>query len=127
MKTLRTQMILLALLVCVGCSGNHSPMLPTQLEGVWRTDDPRYQDRFLELSPTFVILVTGRSDRASVQWIDKVEIETLGEATAFTVYSTDYLEGTHHEMALQFTLANGGELPFKNQSQVWKRRADFTE
>jgi hypothetical protein len=68
------------------------------------------RDRFLELSSTFAIRVTGRNHRASV------EIEPVGEATAFTVYSTGCLEGIHHELALQFTAANAGELRFKNQS-----------
>jgi hypothetical protein len=66
------------------------------------------RDRFLELSSTFAIRVTGRSHRASV------EIEFVGEATAFTVYSTGCLEGIHREMALQFTAANAGELRFKD-------------
>jgi hypothetical protein len=102
-----------------------SPMLPAQLEGVWTSDDPRYSDRFLELPPTFVMIVTGRHERSSVQWIDKVNVESAGDRMVLTVYSTDFQEGTHHELALQVSPANGGEIRLRNQSQVWKRRENY--
>jgi hypothetical protein len=47
-------------------------MLSHELDGVWITDDPCYQGRSMELSPKFVILITGSDEPASVQWIDKV-------------------------------------------------------
>lgn len=126
MTAFRMTVIILTLLVCAGCSHNNSRMLPREFEGVWTTNDPRYQDRFLELSPAFVIIVTGRYDTPSVQWIDKVETQPQGSDTALTVYSTDLSEGSHYEMALQFSPANGGEIRFKNQTQVWRRRGDTT-
>jgi len=123
MTTLRMTVIILMLLVCVGCSHHYTP-LPPEVKGVWTTDDPRYRDRFLELSQAFVIVVTGPHDTPSVQLVDKVEIEPMGLDEALTIYSTDYSDGAHYQMALQFSPANGGEIRFKNQGQVWKRRGD---
>jgi hypothetical protein len=91
------------------------------VEGLWTTDDPRFEGRFMELSPSFVIIVTGHDDPASVQFVDKVELQAPTDFSAFTVYSTDYSEGTHYQMRLQFSSANGGELRFQNGGQVWKR------
>jgi hypothetical protein len=93
------------------------------MEGVWTTDDPRFSGRFMELSPSFVIIVTGHDDAASVQFIDKVETQAPGDFSSLTVYSTDYSEGTHYQMRLQFNPAHGGELHFQNQGQTWKRDA----
>ena len=65
-------------------------MLTPQLAGVWTTDDPQYQERFVELSPTFVIIVTGPRDPISIEWIDKVQSESQAENIAFTIFSSDY-------------------------------------
>jgi len=74
-----------------------------------------------------LIIVTGRNDRSSVQWIDKVKVQSAGDPMEVTVYSTDFLEGNHHELALQFSAANGGEIRLRNQSLVWKRRENYAK
>jgi hypothetical protein len=109
---------------CVGCNSSVSLTLPRVMEGVWTTDDPRFQGRFMELSPSFVIIVTGHDDPASVQFVDKVESPTPSDLSSLTVYSTDYSEGAHYQMRLQFSPANGGEIRFQNQGLVWRRGAN---
>lgn len=109
---------------CVGCNSGASLTLPREMEGVWTTDDTRFQGRFMELSPSFVIIVTGHDDPASVQFVDKVEPQAPGDLSSLTVYSTDYSEGAHYQMKLQFSPANGGEIRFQNQSLVWRRGGD---
>lgn len=96
------------------------------MEGVWTTDDPRFQGRFMELSPSFVIIVTGPDDPVSVQFIDKAETQAPGDLSSLTVYSTDYSEGVRHQMRLQFSSASGGELRFQNQGLVWRRGSNTT-
>src|SRR5258705_13266357 len=98
----------------MGCTSNPSRILPQTLSGVWTTDDPRFQNRFLELSPSFVIIVTGLDDPASVQFVDKVEAEPMSDGSAYSVYSTDYVVGAHYQVTLQFKPVNGGELTFRN-------------
>ena len=112
---------MMSLLVCVACSRNTSPILSPQLAGLWSTDDPRYQQRFVELSPAFVIIITGPGDPISVQLIDKVRSEPQAESTAFTVFSTDYSQNEQYQILLHFSPANGGELRFGNERLVWKR------
>lgn len=75
----------------------------------------------MELSPAFIIIVTGRHDAPSVEMIDRVETEANGTGTHFTIYSTDYLKGNHSKMNADFSTANGGEIRFRNQSQAWTR------
>jgi hypothetical protein len=124
MNVLRSAVIALVLLLCVGCNSNTAITLPRTLEGVWTTDDPRFQGRYLELSSSFVIIVTGHDDPVSVQFVDKVENEPMGDESSLTVYSTDYLQDAHYQMRIRVSQANGGEIRFQNQTQVWRRRAD---
>jgi hypothetical protein len=124
MTVLRVAGVALALLLCVGCKSNTAITLPRALEGVWTTDDPRFQERYLELSSSFVIIVTGHDDPVSVQFVDKVESEPMGDGSSLTVYSTDYLQDAHYQMHIRFSPANGGEIRFQNQGQVWRRQTD---
>lgn len=114
--------LLLGMSVLAGCDRNVSNMLPHDVEGTWATDDPRYRDRFFELSPTFLIIVAGPDTPANVRWIDKVKIQATGSETSYVVYSTDCSDDTQNQMALIFNPANGGEIRFRNQSEVWRRR-----
>lgn len=119
--------ILFVLLASIGCSDHmRQYLLPRDVVGAWTTDDPRYQERVMELSRAFVIIITGRHDPASVQMIDRVESEVKGSDTLYTIYSTDYSQGTHYEMKIQFNPANGGEIRFRNQGTVWKRHVEAT-
>lgn len=117
-----TALAFLGMVILAGCDHQRSSMLPRQLEGVWTTDDPRYKDRFLELSQAFVIIVTGREDAPSVQLIDHVETTQQGSELHLTVYSIDHRSGEEYTMNLGFKPQNGGELKFSNQSQIWRRR-----
>ena len=116
---LRVFLAMVLLLPSMGCK--RSNMLPHDLDGVWTTNDPRYANAFLELSPAFVIVVTGPHNRASVQIIDRVRSEITGSGMLFSVQSTDVEDGTQQSMNLEFRSDNGGELRFRNQNQVWTR------
>jgi len=114
---------LLLLLACLGCSRDNPKILPEQLNGFWTTDNPRYQDRFLELARVYVLIGVGRRQAPSVQVVDKFEAVQAGKETMYTIYSTD-LQGNSYQMALQFNPVNGGEIQLKNQPGiVWKRHA----
>jgi len=113
---LRLLSAVLSVSFCVGCNSGPSLTLPREMEGVWTTYDPRFQGRFMELSPSFVIIVTGHDDPASVQFVDKVESATPGDLSSLTVYSTDYSEGAHYQM-------NCSSLPRMGARYVSKIRA----
>lgn len=114
-------MLALALLAYPWYAGNMTHMLSHELDGVWVTDDPRYQGRSMELSPTFVILVTGPEEPASVQWVDRVQSEPTAEGFRLTVYATEFTDGNSTRMSLQFSRANGGEIRFANDGRLWRR------
>ena len=119
--------LVLMLSLCLACHGKRSLTLPSELSGVWATDDPRYRGRLLELWPTFIIIITGPENPVSVQWVDKVETQPRGDEAAFTVYSTDYSQRQDYQMVLRFSSANGGELRCGNEPQVWRRLAAKTK
>ena len=48
--------------------------LPAELYGVWRTDEPRYADRFIELAAGEIVFGTGGGD-SSQHAITSVEAE----------------------------------------------------
>ena len=125
LRTLFCILTLPLLVSLLGCTKlPHQGLLPTDVTGTWTSSDPRYKDRELELSRAFVIIITGRHDPSSVQMIDRVDTATEGENTLFNIYSTDYSQGTHFEMKIQYRAANGGEIRFKNQPAVWTRRIE---
>jgi hypothetical protein len=118
---------LLLLLVCLACSRDNPKILPDKLNGFWTTDDPRYQDRFLELSKVYVIIGVGRHQVPSVQVVDRIEAVQAGKETTYTIYSDD-LQGVSYQLSFQFNPVNGGEIQLKNQKGiVWKRHADTVE
>jgi hypothetical protein len=121
MIKLRAAIAILSLLSCLACSPS-SVMLPRQLEGVWTTGDPRYADAFLELSPTFVIIVTSSHEPARVQFVDRVKVQSEDANTLLTVYSTDVTTRAHDMMILELRPDHGGELRIGHQTQVWTKR-----
>jgi hypothetical protein len=117
---LRVLGLVLPLSFSVGCNSRVLMTLPREMEGVWTTDDPRFQGRFMELSPSFVIIVTGHEDPATVQFVDKVETQTPGDLSSLTVYLPT-IPRAPTTRCLQFSPANGGQLRFQNQGLVWRR------
>lgn len=123
MTKVRLLAAVLTLLAGVGCSKNEHNLIPGQLAGVWTTDAPRYQGRFLELYEAFVIVGEGPEHSPSVQMVDKVKAHPEQNDLALTIYSSD-LEGGHYELTLQFNPANHGEIRFPHQKEVWKRYSE---
>ncbi len=111
----------LTTLPIAGCSRPNPRLLPKEIEGVWSTDDPRYADRFLELSQAFVIVVTGRRDAPRVEWVDKVQTSPSTSGMTYRISSTDRSGENGEEMTIFFSAANGGEIRFLNQKAVWRR------
>ncbi len=121
MKKFWIMLALVAALTNAGCSRPNPRLLPKEIEGVWTTDDPRYADRFLELSQAFVIVVTGRRDAPRVEWVDKVQTSPSTSRTTYRISSTDRSGENGEELTIFFSAANGGEIRFPNQKAVWRR------
>jgi hypothetical protein len=115
--------ILMALnLVAIGttaCAEPEPSEVPEELIGVWVTDDPRYEGRFLKLEPRKIHFGMG-GDQASENPI--VEVETIQEE-GMSIYRIHYLspEGLEYTQSLNYD-PESGEVRYKNRpSVVWKR------
>lgn len=117
---------LLVLTGSFGCSKNKQNLLPSQLAGFWTTDAPKYHGRFLELNRAFVIIGTGLENPPSVQIVDSITIHPEQQDLTLTIYSSD-VETGQDELTLQFSPANGGEIRFPHQPEVWTRYVETPE
>lgn len=116
--------ILLLLILWGARNWQRTILLPEEVAGVWTTNEPRYQGRFLELYSTFVIIGAGTNDVPKVQVIDSVKQQQSGNVTSYAVHSTD-LDGNEYDMTLLFDPTHGGEIHFNNQGNIiWRRQPD---
>jgi len=123
MTTLGRMLLLLLLIACWGCDGNRSRFIPDNLVGVWRTDDPRYRGRSLELAKDSAVIGTG-TDKPSIELIDSVTIRPASEETTYSIQCRT-ADGTRHLLTLSFRANGDGEVRLLHpQNIVWKRRLD---
>ena len=107
--------------VCSSCkSESGEGALPREVQGAWITDDPQYAERLIKFWPSEYVILTGVESQAAMQAVDKVERQPFGNGFTLTIFSTNRT-GTHDQMGLTYSPANGGELRFRNQKQVWRR------
>ena len=80
--------ILLALLI-LGVTASPKPdQVPPELQGVWKTNDPRYNDRSLEISAVHLSLGTGEGTSTS-GFIRHVKIEHPGGESLIVITYTN--------------------------------------
>ena len=62
--------------------------IPEHLRGVWKTDHPRYADRYLDISEA--IFTIGQGDqRLEVLFVRQVERKTVGALEQYTLHYAD--------------------------------------
>jgi len=106
--------------VVVGCATQEPPEVPEELIGVWITDDPRFQDRFLKLEKQAIHFGLG-GDKASENPVVGVEMEL--EEAGKAVYRIRFLspEGVEFRKTLSYD-PNQDVIRYKSRpSVVWKR------
>jgi len=107
--------------VCIGCNhGVGEVTLPRELQGAWVTDDPQYSEKLVQFWPHDFVVLTGVESQASVRTVYKMERQQYGNGFSLTIYS-ETATGTRDQIGISYSPANGGELRFRNQKQVWKR------
>ena len=62
--TLGRALLLLLPIALGGCDGNRSKFIPDNLVGVWRTNDPRYRGRSMDLGKETALISTGSRNQA---------------------------------------------------------------
>lgn len=117
-------LLLLLAIVCGGCDWNRSRFIPDNLVGVWRTDDPRYRGRSLELGKESAVIGVG-GDKPSIESVESVKTQQPEQETTYEISSRG-ADGTRHVLILRFSPNGDGEIRLSHpQNVVWKRRPDI--
>jgi hypothetical protein len=112
------------LLLLAGCAWRDPKTLPGQMVGEWRTDEPRYNGRFLRLEADRITFGLGGVAPDKAEHVERVRMVPRDNPTEYTVHLTS-TEGTTDSIALQFTAERGGELRIKSQPKVvWRRKSE---
>jgi hypothetical protein len=110
----------LPLLVLAGCSWRQTATVPAQIVGEWRTQEPRYQGRFIRLENRQITFGLGGLAPAYAERIEKVGMVPPQNPTDY-VLGLREADGTSDSITLHFSPENGGELRIKNQpGMVWR-------
>lgn len=126
LSTGRILLILLGLAVIAVVAGRllyhqgfDSKTVPTELVGLWTTDDPNYSDRYLELQPDTITFGTGGTSSIRYSIIGVVRQEA-GEGEAYEIHFRG-VDGA--KFSREIVLADSGDsLSFRSQSEVaWTR------
>lgn len=119
----RKLLLLIPLLFFMGCDWGQPQILPTEITGVWKTDEPRYRGRFIKLEPDQVTFGLGGIAPDKSEHIEKLKIASIDNAIDYSI-RLRAADGTPDSIFLRFTPRDGGELGMKNQPQViWRRKA----
>ncbi|MBZ5566961.1 MAG: hypothetical protein LAN64_03830 [Acidobacteriia bacterium] len=120
MSRRRVALIVVLLVSCLACNrGIKSP--PQELLGVWTTDVPAYQGRYLKFEKDYVLFGVGQDASPTIQPILSIDVRQDGKQTVYTVHSVD-ADGAH-EFVFFFDPSDGGALRIKNQREVvWRNR-----
>ncbi len=98
------------------CQFRKSTAVPDDLVGVWTTTDPKYADRFLELTKDRILFGTGEGN---VDTHPIVNIEQAREEK-HTLYTISYATPGGREATFSFyhDPADDGVIRFKNQQHI---------
>jgi hypothetical protein len=101
--------------------------MPKKVWGIWKTTDPRYADRYLDISEAVFAIGQGEQ-RLQVFFFKRVDMTPNGPYERYTLY---YRPNTHTSSPLQsftFDFINTGEGPriqLKNQKNIiWFREGE---
>ena len=113
------------LLLLASCNWQRgAETLPGQMVGEWRTDEPRYHERFMKLQTDRITFGLGGAAPDVTEHIENVRMAPSDNVADYTI-RLRALDGTPDSIALLFTPQSGGELRLKSQPRVvWKRKAD---
>lgn len=95
--------------------------IPEQLVGEWRTSNPKYSDRQLDITYGSISFTTGKGT-VSTGFIKEIKTVQEGARTLYTVVYD--LEGTPNELSFYYEIgkANVGVIRFKNQQEmIWTK------
>jgi len=96
---------------------------PDSLIGRWTTSEPRYKDRFFELSKVTFTYGLGE-DKIDVHFISSIEKSVQDNNTLYTI-NYHNIDGIKYTRSFYYYPANGGVIKFKNQKGIkWTKKKD---
>ena len=105
-----------------GCGAGKLQTLPAQITGEWRSDDARYQGRFMRLETDEITFGLGGAGPDEDEHIESVTVAPDNDHTDYTIRLRK-ANGQRDALVLLFSEQDNGELRLKNQSKiVWKRK-----
>src|SRR5579863_8795319 len=113
----RMLLVSLLLLLLAGCDWRDPRTLPGQVLGEWKTDDARYQGRFLKVETDQITFGLGGAAPNELEHIESVHMEPANNPTDYLI-RLKRLSGASDSVVLRFTPENGGEIRLKNQPKV---------
>jgi hypothetical protein len=90
---------------------------PPDLVGVWETDAPRYENRYIEITNESLIFGLYDSDNI-VNEIKYIKLEKEGLLSNYTIHYVDP-EGEKWTLTLSHDPHNNGTLKLQNRDEVW--------
>ncbi len=120
-KPLFAGLLLACCLPCLFCGEAPDKTVPETLFGIWTTSNPRYVDRFFELTPDSIMRVGTGGDNVDAYAIRNVEAVPQD---ALTLYTITYLNDAGHTYEFKFSYDpfDGGIIVFVNQDGMrWTR------
>ena len=116
-----TLLLLLPLLLWfVGCDQG-TPTLPRQMAGTWRTNEAKYDGRFMKLDGDRITFGMGGTAPDKVELVERVNMTPRDNPTDYTV-KLKMADGSPDSIILQYSEQFGGELRLKSQPKiVWSR------
>jgi hypothetical protein len=108
-------LVAVGLVVALGCG--HEP-IPTELIGLWTSDDPRYEDRSLAIGIETISFGLGGGLRVAYRAQGS---ERESDAADGELYRLYYDSPGEPERALSLRIATPGRLRIENHSELWTR------
>jgi hypothetical protein len=110
---------LILLTLCLGCT--KTPKVPAELNGTWRTEDARYQGKFLQFDESYITTGLGEDVLPKVELITHLEVRREGPGITCVIDARDQ-KGDTERLTVMYSSQNGGELRLSNPRQVlWKK------
>ena len=106
----------------LGCTPRPTQGLRPDLIGVWKTEDPKYQDRFFQFEPQTLILGIGEERRTTYR-IQSVGASLDRFGTLYTVAYWDPQEGMLATFAFYYDPVSG-VIRLNNQDRIeWRKES----
>ena len=104
------------------CRETRNRNVPEELLGIWTTNDPRYEDRYFELTTEATMIVGTGEGNSDTYIITNIESVTV---SALTDYTLSYFKnaGNEYKFRFRYDPFDNGIIRFVNQKALkWRRK-----